>query len=181
MKQTANQHNLSYYLGILLLFLLLKYLYTLSANDHLLFLLTPTNTGVEIVTGSTATYLSTTGFVYHRLPIIIDKSCAGVNFWLLSFTLLTLSTIHFYKSHSHKFLACITLLFISYAATLFVNISRILVAILSLKYKNLHTSLSQEWMHEAQGAFIYLLFLTVLYLSIQYLTAKLTKTNAYSR
>lgn len=181
MKQTANQNNLPFYIGLLLLFVLLKYLYTLSTNDHLLFLLAPTNACIEIATGSKATYLLTTGFVHHQLPIIIDRSCAGFNFWLLSFTLLTISTIHYYSINTDKLLACVALLLISYAATLFVNVSRIMVAILTLKYKNLYTGLSKEWMHEAQGAFIYLLFLIVLYISIQYITAKLTKTNAYSR
>ena len=180
MKQRAT-NNLHFYIGILLLFVLLKYLYTLSTNDQLLFLLAPTNTGITLATGSTATYLPATGFVHHHLPIVIDKSCAGFNFWLLSFTIFSLTTLHYYKRFSHKLLACAALLVISYAVTLFVNISRILTAILTLKYKKQYTGLNQEWMHEAQGAFIYLLFLVVLYLSIQYLTAKLTQSNAYSR
>src|SRR5687767_12668761 len=110
MKQTITSRNLPYYAGILLLFLLLKYGYTLSTNDHLLFLLSPINTGIEIITDSKATYTVAEGFEHSRLSIIIDKSCSGFNFCLLSFTLLTLSTIHFYKTTNHKLLACATLL-----------------------------------------------------------------------
>jgi exosortase K len=180
MKVTEKLANFPYYFGIVVLFLLLKYLYTLSSNDDVLFLLFPTNICIELITGSKTLYSTDGGFAHTTLPINIDKSCSGFNFWLLSFSLLSLSTLHLYKRHWHKLAACVALLIISFIVTVFINVSRILIAILTLKYKGIYTFLSQGWMHEAQGAFIYLLFLILLYRSTYYITVKLTKTNAYT-
>lgn len=181
MKAQNKLNNLlPYYVGIGLLFLLLKYFYTQSSNTHLWFLLAPVNTCIEAVTGSQGIYAPSDGFLHTGLPIIIDKSCSGLNFWLLSFSLLSLSTLGFYQTHRQKLAACLALAAISYLVTLFVNVSRILIAIFTLQHKELHPSLRADWMHEAQGAFVYLLFLILLYRCIYYITVKLTKTNAYT-
>jgi exosortase K len=181
MKKETVPTNYLYYTGIVCLFLLLKLGYTYSTTDHLLFLLSPTNKGIEWLTASSASYSLTEGFRHLSLSIIIDRSCSGFNFWLLSFSLLSLSTIRFYTTHRQKLLAVTTLLLISYVVTVLVNVSRILIAIKTLQYKSSWPFLDQAWLHEAQGAFIYLLFLIVLYITVQSITAKLTHTNAYAR
>jgi len=180
MKTKFFFRHLPYYVGIGLLFLLMKYLYSLSHNDHLWFLLSPVNTCIEVTTGSQGIYVASKGFMHEQLSIVIDKSCSGFNFWLLAFSLPSLSTLHFYQTHWQKLGACLTLAAIGYLVTVFVNTSRILIALLTLKHKEMHSILRAAWMHEAQGAFVYLLFLVLLYRCIYYTTIKLTKTDAYT-
>ena len=179
MKAKTTVRTLPYYVGIGLLFLVSKYWYTLGNSEDLWFLLSPVNACIELATGSTGIYTAN-GFMHTGLPIIIDKSCAGFNFWLLSFSLLSLTTLHFYPTHRQKLTACLVLAATSYMVTVFVNVSRILIALLTLKHKAVHPSFSKDWMHEAQGAFVYLLFLILLYRCIYYITIKLTKTDAYT-
>jgi len=180
MRAKTTIHHLPYYVSIGVLFLFLKYLYTLSSHEDLWFLLSPVNRCIELITGSTSVYRVNEGYMHKGLLIIIDKSCSGFNFWLLSFSLTSITTLGFYPTHQQKLAACLFLSIICYLATVFINISRILIAIVTLQHKDLHPSFGADWMHEAQGAFVYLLFFILLYRCIYYITTKLTKTNAYT-
>jgi exosortase K len=82
--------NLLYYLCIATLFILLKQLYTFADNESLKFLLVPTNKLVALFQGSSYSY-SANGYYHESLNILINKSCSGFNFMILSFLVFSIT------------------------------------------------------------------------------------------
>lgn len=164
------RHTYYYFVG-LLLFVVLKFMFSALGNDAFVFLTKPTSKIISIVTNSTFIYSSNAGFYFENLNIIIDKSCSGFNFWLLCFIMILFSFLKYLQSHLKKLLAFPCILLIAYCITLFVNTSRILISLLI--ENTLH--LEYKWLHQTEGVFIYLSFLMLLYLTINHLQTKYLK------
>jgi exosortase K len=96
----------------------------------LLFLLYPTDWLTGLLMGSTGIYSPENGFFHERLNIMIDKSCAGFNYWVLSFLLFTYLEVNHLKNNKEKALALLFALLGAYFFTIFVNASRIVVTII---------------------------------------------------
>ncbi|WP_425567980.1 exosortase K [Postechiella marina] len=150
-----------------------KFAYSLANNNMISFLTKPTNAIISFITNNASSYSPKTGFYYSNLNIVIDKSCSGFNFWMLLFLLLFFSTLKFIKTYKNKLLLFLATLLISYLLTLFTNTSRILVSLFITQ----NTSLHYSWLHQAEGVFIYLSFLIVFYLSLNYLQNKFTNKH----
>jgi exosortase K len=165
-----------YYILICLLFVGCKVMYTFSSVDNLNFLLAPINSIIELLTNQQAQYIVTQGYYYENLNIIINKDCSGLNFWILCFTMISFQFINQNKKGENRLKVLGILVFVSYLFTILVNASRILVSImLSEKYPSAHSK--HKWVHEAEGIFIYLSFLILLYYSIHFLITKSVKPN----
>ncbi|MEP5340521.1 MAG: exosortase K [Algibacter sp.] len=160
--------NTIYYATALIAFVISKFTYAFANNDMITFLTKPTNRVVSFITNRTPIYNSEIGFYYQNLNITIDKSCSGFNFWMLLFLLLFFSTLKIIESDRIKMLLFPVTLLISYLLTLFVNTSRILISLFIEK----NTSLNYHWLHQAEGVFIYLSFLIIFYISLNYLQNK---------
>ena len=159
--------NIPYYVTAVGLFILLKFGFTLADNNDLTFLIKPTDKLVGLLTGSHSIYLSDSGYFHEHLNIIIDKSCSGFNFWILSFLLFTyLSVKHFDKTLS-KILTIPTSLFGAFLLTIFVNTSRIFASIVvQTKTKSILLN-QQHIVHEAIGIITNLTFLILAYVLIE--------------
>jgi len=155
--------NLPYLLTAVGLFIVLKFVFTLAGNDELLFLIQPTNVVVGLLTNSTSVYLSDHGFFHEDLNIIIDKSCSGFNFWILSFLLFTYLTVKHFERPLSKSLSIPISLIVAYLFTLFVNTSRIFVSIVvQQQTKSLFNN--QRIIHEGVGIITNLTFLILAYI-----------------
>lgn len=159
--------NIPYYLTTVGFFILLKFGFTLADNNDLAFLLKPTDKLVGLLTGSDSIYLSDSGYFHEHLNIIIDKSCSGFNFWILSFLLFTyLSVKHFDKTLS-KILTIPTALFGAFLLTIFVNTSRIFASIVVQTQTKSILLNQQHIVHEAIGIITNLTFLILAYILIE--------------
>jgi exosortase K len=158
----------------LIIFAAAKFAYVFANNDMIRFLTKPTNQVVSFITNRTPIYNSEIGFYYQNLNITIDKSCSGFNFWMLLFLLLFFSILKIIESNKIKMLLFPITLLTSYLLTLFVNTSRILIALFIEK----NTSLNYHWLHQAEGVFIYLSFLIIFYLSLNYLQKNYLRVNS---
>lgn len=163
--------NTGYYITALIIFVLAKFAYAFANNDMIQFLTKPTNFIVSFITNKKSIYNVDIGFYYESLNITIDKSCSGFNFWMLLFLLLFFSILNSVETRKIKSLLLPASLLTSYFLTLFVNTSRIIIALLIEK----NTSLHYNWLHQAQGVFIYLSFLIIFYVSLNYLQNKITQ------
>jgi len=154
-----------------LLAAVLKGLYAASSTEHLLFILSPTSLLVSSSLGMSAEYTHA-GYSIAPLHVLIDKSCAGINFLVILFTALATTAPYRYLSLWRSAWLFTGLMILSLILTPLVNTSRILGAIALLKFKTTIPFLASAWMHEAEGAFIYLTALTITYLAIRkfYLT-----------
>lgn len=155
--------NIAYYLFTIILFIIFKFAFTFADNDNLTFLLRPTNNFVELLTGSQSVYHSDNGYFHDELNILIDKSCSGFNFWLLSFLMLTFLALKHFDKHIYKALVIPTMLILAYFLTLFVNSSRIFTSIIIQNQTNHLLNNGQHIIHEAIGVITNLSFLILAY------------------
>lgn len=156
-------------------FLLLKVGYTQTNSDDLLFLLSPTNKLVALFTGSSFSYINRSGYFHPEFNILIEKSCAGFNFFILCYLISYITVLQHISSISKKWIALPICMLCSYFLTIAVNTSRILIAISLSASKNILTNISI--FHQLQGTFIYLFFLLLSYLILKYLLNKRIKNE----
>lgn len=169
--------DISYYLTTAGIFILLKFGYTVANNNHLTFLLKPTDKLVGLLTGSHSVYTHS-GFYHEKLNILIDKSCSGFNFWILSFLVFTYLGIKHLDKPLYKILSIPTALFFAYLLTIFVNASRIFASVIVQNQTKILLVNQQNLIHEAIGVITNLSFLVLTYYLIEKLliqhNAKLT-------
>lgn len=159
--------NIPYYLTAVGLFILLKFGFTLADNNDLTFLLKPTDKLVGLLTGSQSVYISDSGYFHKNLNVIIDKSCSGFNFWILSYLLFTYLTVKHFDKTLSKILTLPTALICAYLLTIFVNTSRIFTSIVvQTQTKSIFLN-QQHIIHEAIGITTNLTFLILAYVLIE--------------
>lgn len=169
------KNNLPYYIAAAVIFVLLKLWFTIASNHQLLFLLYPTNKIVGILTGSSSVYIPEKGFFFENLKIVIDKSCSGFNFWVLSFMLISYRSEMFFNKVRDKILAIPASLILAYLLTIFVNTSRIFTSIILQDSASIFlTDRPHLILHQVVGVIINLSFLILAYLILDKLFTKKT-------
>lgn len=153
---------------VLLCAFTLKVHYSTSSVNQLRWILAPTTFLVELATGSRFQFESHAGYVSSDHSFVIAASCAGVNFLITSFLMLSLRAL--WRNHSEvpsrslgwRFIPVVAL--VSYVATLVTNTVRISTAV------RLHGTpheigwLSGNQLHRFEGIFIYFGFLLLLFM-----------------
>jgi len=163
--------NIPYYTLAVTLFVSFKMLYMNAIAEDLLFLLSPTNMFVSLLNNSTGIFIKNSGFYHHELNVLIEKSCAGFNFFILSFIISYILCIQYTNKWKTKFILLPIALLISWLLTIGVNVARIHTAILC--NARLPVGLvSPVTIHEMQGSFIYLFFLLLFYKILKYALTK---------
>lgn len=161
-----------FYLGIsLLIFIILRIVYSYLNISDLSFLLKPSSMAVEIITGTNAIYDIAIGYFHPELDIIIDKSCSGYNFWLISFLMINFLLL---KSNiTKKWLVIPLSLIISYVLTILANVSRITGYIIIMN-NDIPPLLdpNNTWLHQVEGIVVYLTFLVLFYFCLNYIINK---------
>lgn len=141
-------------LGVLLLAaaFALKWWYRTATVEQLGFVLTPVTTLISLLTGAASTLVAGQGHLFPELGIVIDRSCSGINFFIIttaSFTFLWLRRSD--AGCSRSILATIIVIG-AWALTILANTGRILLMV-HLDDFGLHVGPS---VHEALGAFFFL-------------------------
>ena len=141
----------------------LKYFYSTTSVNQLRWILAPTTALVELVSGQNFQFESYAGYINSDHSFLIAASCAGVNFLITAFLMLSLG--HLWRNRSQslswKFVPYAAL--ISYLATLMANTVRITTA-LQLRSMRIESGLlSPAQLHRFEGIFVYFGFLLLLY------------------
>jgi exosortase K len=158
-----NNNNIPYYLIAIGIFILFKFGFIFADNDSLTFLLKPTDKFVGLLTGSNSIYISDNGYFHNELHIFIDKSCAGFNFWILSFLMLTFLGVKNFDNNLKKTLTIPLALIGAYFLTIFVNASRIFASIVIQNQTSSYFENHQHLIHESIGIITNLSFLILVY------------------
>ena len=145
----------------------MKVVFSLASVNELLFLLKPTNYIFSVLADSQSIFIENKGYYHQSLNILIDKSCVGYNFWLLSYLVFTYLLMGHISEVMYKIFVIPTSLLLGYILTLFVNSSRIYASIVIQK-QTAFTRINQDYIHEAIGILTNLSFLILAY----YLTEK---------
>jgi exosortase K len=180
MNQRASWKRIAQLVVVLLSALTLKLYYSTASPNQLRWILTPTTLLVELVSGTTFSFESHAGYITSDRSFIIAASCAGVNFLITSFLMLSLRRLWRDQSQNRsdnpawRFIPVAALF--AYLATLVANTVRISTA---LRLQRMHleiSSLNGNQLHRFEGIFIYFGFLLLLFM----LSERVSPGNASS-
>ena len=141
----------------------IKWHYSVASVNQLRWILAPTTWLVELITGRQFEFESYTGYMSSDRTFVIAASCAGVNFLITSFLMLSLRKV--WKDRATKitwrFFAIVAIA--AYLATIIANTVRISSALL-LRRMPVEIGLSADQLHRFEGIFIYFGFLLLVFL-----------------
>lgn len=148
---------------VLLAAVAIKWIYAVASVNQLRWILAPTTWLVEFITGTNFEFESYTGYMSSDRTFVIAASCAGVNFLITSFLMLSLRRV--WQDRHAKiawgFFAVVAIA--AYLATIIANTTRISSALL-LRRMPVELGLSPAQLHRFEGIFIYFGFLLLLFL-----------------
>ncbi len=143
--------------------LALKAYYSTATPDQLRWILGPTTTFVEWLSGRSFEFESYTGYMSSDHTFVIAAPCAGVNFLITAFLMLGLRCLwrERFQPASWTFLPVVAVF--AYLMTIVANTVRICVA-LELQRHSIEISwLSANQLHRLEGIVIYFAFLLLLF------------------
>lgn len=140
-----------------------KQYYSTASVNQLRWILAPTTVIVELVTGSRFEFESHAGYLSSDRSFLIAASCAGVNFLITSFLMLSLGKLWKHRSVNLSWSFIPGAVLFAYLTTIVANSVRIAIAL------RLHqTPLKISWLnpgqiHRFEGIIIYFGFLLLLF------------------
>jgi exosortase K len=140
-----------------------KLYYSTTSVNQLRWILAPTTAFVELVSGARFEFESHAGYMSSDRSFVIAASCAGVNFLITSFLMLSLRKLCRDRSldTAWRFIPWAALC--AYLATLVANTVRISTALRVRRMPIEMGWLSQNQLHRFEGIFIYFGFLLLLF------------------
>lgn len=143
----------------------LKLHYSTASADQLRWILAPTAALVELVSGVTFEFESHAGYISRERSFLIANSCAGVNFLIAAFLMLSMRKLFGERSKGNAWRFIPTAALIAYLTTLVANTTRITIALLLRQASREIGWLSPDQLHRFEGVFIYFGFLLLLFVS----------------
>ena len=145
--------------------ILAKLYHQRADSEDLIWILQPTVWLVTLFGGLSFELVQEGYFINYTQSIIIDKSCSGMNFMIITICMLSFSYL---PKLPFKAIFLIFFIILSYLFTVFVNSCRIIQSIWAQDIFSEKLNLAPAMIHEMQGIFMYLFFLTLLYLFSQF-------------
>ncbi|HKR59705.1 MAG TPA: exosortase K [Pyrinomonadaceae bacterium] len=148
--------------AVLLCAALIKFYYSTTSVNQLRWILAPTATLVELLTGTHFEFESHAGYMSGDHTFLIAASCAGVNFLITAFLMLSLRKLWQDRGKVTRWSFIASAAALAYFATLLANTARISLA-LQLRRTPLDIGLSPDQLHRLEGIVVYFGFLLVLF------------------
>jgi exosortase K len=157
---------------VVLCALALKVHYSLASPDQLRWILSPTTWLVEFLSGRSFSFESHAGYMNSDRTFLIAASCAGVNFMIAAFLMLTLRVLVAERNRPISWRFVPVAVAMAYASTIIANTVRICIA-LEMQRDSFHLQLfDRNELHRLEGIVVYFAFLLVLFLATE------SRTNA---
>ena len=153
-----------------LIFIGIKYFFTLLGNDDIVFILKPVVKIISFMKNSSYEFISGSGYYFPDFDIIVNKSCSGYTFFSLCLSLSVYQLISKADSLIRILISVVSAIIIAYFVTILANSSRILFS-LYFHFNNEFFPFSKS-LHYAEGVFIYLFFLISVYIIIEIILKK---------
>ncbi|MFO7722714.1 MAG: exosortase K [Bacteroidales bacterium] len=157
------------YSVILLIFILLKWAGTMFSADDLRWLTAPVVFFIERIKGEYAVFMPGAGHFFPNSGIIIDKSCAGINFFILCAALLQILVVKYFHRIRYQIIGLAAAFLVSYFLTVTVSTARIVSSLITRELADrwLSDSLAGR-VHEATGVTVVFTSLILIYISVDY-------------
>jgi exosortase K len=157
---------------VLLVAVTVKQFYSTTSVNELRWILAPTKTVVELLTGSRFVFESYSGYVNEDHTFIIAASCSGVNFLITAFLMLSLRRLWFERAAKSSWWFLPICAATAYATTIVANTVRISLA-LRMRELGLHSAwLDQNQLHRLEGILVYFGFLLLLFVMSERLNSR---------
>ena len=163
MNQRVTWNRNAQLIVVLLCGAALKLYYSTASVNQLRWILAPTTFAVELVTGSRFEFESYAGYINSERNFLIAASCAGVNFLITSFLMLSLGKLWRNRSQNIAWGFIPVAALFAYLATLVANTVRISTALRLQAMPHDLGWLSPNQLHRFEGIFIYFGFLLLLF------------------
>jgi exosortase K len=140
-----------------------KRYYADARADDLWWILTPTARLAGAMAGTTFVAEAGQGYLSRDRLFLIEKSCAGINFMIGAFAMLTFAPQRRMGSWASGARMLTVSLLASYVAAVLVNAVRITIAIWLAGHSNAVSGLSSAQIHRIEGISVYFGGLVLLY------------------
>jgi exosortase K len=146
----------------------LKSYYATASPDQLRWILAPTTMLVKLISRTNFAFESHAGYLSADRTFLIAGSCAGVNFLITAFLMLSLRQVwrlgQTTESSKLEWLFIPITALSAYGATFVANTARICIALQMRKMSFAIDGLSSNQLHRFEGIFVYFGFLLLLFL-----------------
>lgn len=174
MKQNSTWNRIAQWSVVLLCAFTLKLYYSTASANHLRWILVPTTGFVELVSGTAFEFESNAGYISADRSFLIAPSCAGVNFLITAFLMLSIRKLLSARSRNIAWVFIPAAFLIAYVVTLVANTARISLA-LRLQHMPAGGSwLNPDQLHRFEGIFIYFGFLLMLFVISERMSSRTT-------
>jgi exosortase K len=141
--------------------------YADARADDLWWILSPTARLVGAMTGTAFAVAPGEGYFSHERLFLIEKSCAGINFMIAAFGMMTFALLHRVGSCRSGARVLGASLLASYSAALPVNAARIAIAMWLAAHPVALSTLTTAQVHRFEGITVYFGGLVLLYELVQ--------------
>lgn len=170
MKQKIIYYRIAQWAVVLLCALALKLSYSTASANQLQWILAPTTALVELISGISFEFEAYAGYINSDRSFLIAPACAGVNFLLTAFLMLSARKLLRAKSQDNAWGFIPAAALIAYLVTLIANTVRITIA-LQLGRLSQSSWLNPSELHRVEGIFVYSGFLLLLFVVSEKMSA----------
>ena len=164
---------------VVLCALALKLHYSTASPDQLRWILAPTTALVELFSGTSFQFESYAGYMSGDHRFLIAASCAGVNFLITAFLMLSLRTLLLDRSREVSWRFIPLNAGLAYVTTVVANTVRICGALWLRHLPDEERLLSGSQLHRVEGIVVYFGFLLLLFLLTEEINS--TQTSGFLR
>jgi len=163
MNQKVNWNRVAQVAVMLLVALGLKQYYSTASVNQLRWILAPTRMLVSLISGESFQFESYAGYITSDHTFVIAAACAGVNFLITAFLMLSLRKLWVEQSAKVSWRFVPTAALVAYLTTLVANAVRITVALQLQRRPPDIGGLTPAELHRFEGIFVYFGFLLLLF------------------
>jgi exosortase K len=170
MKQKFTWYRIAQWVVVLLCALALKFFYSSASANQLWWILAPTTALVELVSKTSFEFEAYAGYLSEDRSFLIAPSCAGVNFLITAFLMLSARKLLRAPAPDKAWGFIPAAALIAYLVTLVANTARIAIA-LELRQLPENSWLNPSELHRVEGIFVYSGFLLLLFVVSEKMSA----------
>ena len=152
----------------------LKQYYSTASANQLRWILAPTTACVELVSGTSFDFESNAGYISSDRSFLIANSCAGVNFLITAFLMLSVRKLLRQRSQNIAWGFIPAAALIAYLVTLVANTTRIAIALRLQRMPVQVSWLNPNQLHRFEGIFTYFGFLLLLFVVSERMSSEQT-------
>ena len=145
----------------------LKQFYSTASANELRWILWPTARLTELVTGTQFTFETFAGYISSDRSFLIASACAGVNFLIAAFLMLSFRTLWISRMTGMKWRSLLFAATDAFAVTVIANTVRISSALWLNRERQGFAGLDRDEIHRLDGILIYFGFLLLLFVTVE--------------